>query len=238
MKKLTKISFYFPTYNERENILKVIPMIINTIKKADFDYEIIIVDDNSPDRTADAVMKKFKKDRKVRVIKRLKERGYATAVRKGIESASGDWIGSFDADYIGPSTPFDLIMQMIKEKKGNFFVASRYLGPTSGMYSNTRNIASHLFSLFLKLLGYPLSDNTSGYYVINRKLLEGLDFDRIFYGYGDCFFRMVYSIKNKGMILREVPVFYPKRTYGETKTKFITGTFKYFYEAVKFRLNS
>jgi len=74
--------------------------------------------------------------------------------------------------------------------------------------------------------------------LVEKKLLKDLNFDKIFFGYGDCFFRMAYSLKKKDLIIREVPVFYPKRVYGESKTKLATVTFKYFYEAVKFRIKS
>jgi len=172
MKKLVKISLYFPTYNERDNILKVIPMAISAIKRVGFDYEIIIVDDNSPDKTAGAVKKLYKTDKKIIVIKRINERGYATAVRKGIENASGDWIGSFDADYLGPSTPLDLMLKDIKTRRGNFLVASRYVGMSGGMEASFRNTMSYLFNQFMKLLGYPLSDNMSGFFWLKKNYLK------------------------------------------------------------------
>lgn len=232
----SRVSFVFPTYNERDNILKVIPMVKTATIKAGFDYEIIVVDDNSPDKTADAINSKFKGDKKIRVIKRIENRGYATAIRTGIEASSGDLIGSFDADYLGPARPLEGMLAAIKDKRVDLLVASRYINAAGGMELRFRNIASHIFSLILNILGYPLTDNTSGFYLIRRNALFKLDFDQIFFGYGDCFFRMGYLVKKNNLLIKEVPVFYPKRIYGESKTKLATVTFKYLYEAVKFRL--
>lgn len=228
----------FPTYNERENILQVIPMATSAIKKAGFDYEIVVADDNSPDGTARAVRTKYRSDKKIKVINRLKNPGYAFSIRDGIEKSTGDIIGSFDADYLGPSNPLDKMLVLMKNKKVGFAVASRYAGTSGGMELGFRNLISHIFNLMLNTIGYPLSDNMAGFYLIRRPDLFSFDFDKIFFGYGDCFFRMAYLVKRKGLLIKEVPVFYPKRVYGESKTKLVTVTFKYFYEAVKFRLLS
>lgn len=204
--------------------------------KSGFDYEVIVVDDNSPDKTAEAINSKFKGDKKIRVIKRIGNRSYATAIRTGIEASSGDLISSFDADYLGPTTPLDQMLTLIKDKEADFIVASRFIGAKAGMQLKFRNTASHIFSLVLNVLGYPLTDNTSGFYLIRRSVLFKLNFDQIFFGYGDCFFRMAYLVKKNNFHIKEVPVYHHKRMYGESKTKLATITFKYLYEAVKFRL--
>lgn len=234
----TIISLIFPTFNERDNILKVIPVAKKALLEAGFDYEIIVVDDNSPDLTAESITDQFRQDPKIRVIKRIKNRGYATAIRTGIEASKGKIVGSFDADYLGPATP---LIQMLKimtgDKKVKFTVASRYVGGTRGMELRFRNLASHFFNLFMNVLGYPLTDNTSGFYLISRSDLFQMPFDQIFFGYGDCFFRLAYLAKKNNLKMVEVPVYYSKRIYGQSKTRLATVFFQYSFAAIKFRLS-
>jgi len=88
-----KISVIVPTYNEAENIKRLIPMIDSVLK--DYDHEIIIVDDNSPDGTAE-VAKKLAGKYPVRVLVREKKKG--SAILYGFMNANGDVLGVIDAD--------------------------------------------------------------------------------------------------------------------------------------------
>ena len=92
------ISIIIPTYNEAKNIQKIIPLINKYVKKY---HEIIIVDDNSPDRTwkiAEEMPRKYK----VKVIRRVNEKGLATAVIRGFKEAKGEIVGVIDADLSHP----------------------------------------------------------------------------------------------------------------------------------------
>ena len=86
-----KISVIVPTYNEAENIKKLIPMIDSVLK--DYDHEIIVVDDNSPDGTAE-VAKKLAEQYPVKVLVREKKLGLASAILYGFMNANGDVLGS------------------------------------------------------------------------------------------------------------------------------------------------
>lgn len=232
---MTTVSLVFPTYNERENILIIIPRAKKAILDNGFDYEIIVVDDSSTDHTAQSILTRFKNDPKVKVIRRQK-RGYATAIRAGIEASRGQIIGSFDADYLGPMEPLNSMLREVKKiKQTDLMVASRYVA-RGGMELGWRNVASRSFNLLMNSLGYPLTDNTSGFYLIRRTKLLSLNFDQIFFGYGDCFFRMAYLANAQGFKISEVPVYYPKRVYGQSKTRLATIFFEYLYAAIKFKL--
>ena len=119
------ISVILPTYNESENIKAIVPRIFDVLNNFGLEGEIIIVDDNSPDGTAE-VATRLARDYPLRVHVRKNERGLATAVMKGFELASGDICVVMDADL---SHPVEKIPEMIKpilEGKCDATVGSRY----------------------------------------------------------------------------------------------------------------
>ncbi len=79
------LSVVLPTYNERSNIVRLIKEIKRVLKEANVRCEILVIDDNSPDGTAKLVNEEFGRDNNVNVIRRIEERGLATAVKEGIE---------------------------------------------------------------------------------------------------------------------------------------------------------
>ena len=95
---------------------------------------------------------------------------------------------------------------------------------------------SYYYNIMLKfILKTNINDNLGGYFLIKRDLLNKLEFDKIFYGYGEYFFRLLYFGKiNKAKII-EIPAVYKQRLYGKSKSNFLTMLFKYFYAAVKLR---
>ena len=87
------------------------------------------------------------------------------------------------------------------------------------------------------ILKTQIQDNLGGYFCISRKSLNKLPNNKIFYGYGEYFFRLLfYAIKKKLTIL-EIPAVYKRRNRGKSKSKFIYMFYKYFIEALKLRLN-
>ena len=91
-----KFSLIIPTYNEKDNITVLIGRLLKLLKP--FDYEIIVVDDNSPDKTWKIVQQKYKKNRRVKVLRRMNKRGLISAITDGFDKAKGEFIGVMDAD--------------------------------------------------------------------------------------------------------------------------------------------
>jgi len=117
-----KVSIVIPTYNERLNICLLIKKIITFLKK---DFEIIVVDDNSPDKTVEEVKKNFKNKKEIKVFFRKKEKGLGAAILFGIKKAKGEIIVGMDADF---NHPPELLPKLIKETKNfDFVVASRFI---------------------------------------------------------------------------------------------------------------
>lgn len=232
-----KVSVVVASYNERENILRLIPQVREALSKNGYEYEIWVVDDDSPDKTAQAVKGEFGKDKRIRISVRKNTRGLGTALKLGIEKSSGEIVASMDADYLGDMSVLSKMLRLLEKKKGRMIVASRYCDG-GGMESSFRNASGWVFNLFLRLLGFPIWDNTSGFYVIRKEDLLRLGLDKIYYGYGDYFFRLTYSAFKRGYKMVETPVFYPNRSYGESKTRLFPMVFGYVFEAIRIRFTS
>ena len=211
-------SIILPTYNESGNIIELVEILRDTLAKKKISGEIIIVDDNSPDKTGVLAQKYFSHIPEVRVLIRKKIRGLATAIRHGIESAVGEVIVVMDTDF--NHNP-NLVPKLIdKCSKYDFVIGSRFV-KGGGMADKTREKLSYLFNLLIRLiLSNPIHDNLSGFFAIRRSRLEELNWDKIFYGYGDFFIRLIYFAKLQDCSFFEVPSFYNHRVYGESKSQF------------------
>ena len=104
------ISIVLPTYNEYENIGILIEQILKNVP----DAEIIVVDDDSPDKTWEAVQEISKEKKNVRLIRRTSDKGLVLSLRAGIAEANGDYIGWMDSDL---GMPPSLLPEMVKALK-------------------------------------------------------------------------------------------------------------------------
>lgn len=224
------ISIIIPTFNEKDNIVRLIILIKKVLRKEKYSYEIIVVDDNSPDRTGEIIKTKYKKDKKIRIFIRKKQKGLATAILFGIRKAGGSIIVGMDADFNHPPR---LIPSLVKKLTFvDLVVASRFV-KGGGMEEKWRYYPTYLFNLFLKyILGFPTMDNMSGFYAIKKKKLFTLPLDYIYHGYGEYHLRLVYLIKKDGYKVEEIPAFFKKREFGKSKTNLLTAFFKYLFISI------
>lgn len=230
-------SVILPTYNESGNIVKLIEAIRHGLALRHIVGEVIVVDDDSPDKTGLLAQKYFSKIPEVRVIIRRGERGLATAIRRGLEAAVGEIVLVMDTDF---NHEPKLVPRLVEEcDKYDFVIGSRYI-KGGGMENKTREWLSRLFNVFLvrPIIGSPVYDNLSGFFAMKRIELEKLNFDNIFYGYGDYFIRLIYLAKKQGNTFAEVPSFYKDREYGSSKSQFLSMFRDYFLAAWRIRFNS
>ena len=225
-----KVSIVIPTYNEKENILILIPEIQKIFQGlANYQPEVVIVDDNSPDKTGYEAQKKFKPPG-IRVYIRKIERGLASAIKLGIEKSSGDIIVGMDADFNHDPKIIPNLLKKLETSK--IVVASRFI-KGGGMDDKLRFWGTKIFNLILRLFfGFPSSDNASGYYAIKRENLIELGLDKIYYGYGEYHLRLVYLAKKAGYKFEETPVYYKARIYGQSKSKLFQMAKDYLREAI------
>lgn len=230
-----KISVILPTYNEAGHIGRLIDEILEKFKlKKDFEPEIIVIDDNSPDGTAKVVKEKYKEAPYIKCIVRYDQRGLATAIKTGIQNSSGDIILSMDADGNHDPKYIPIFFELIKYY--DIVRASRY-GWGGGMYvTNFRYWGSYFFNLFIRLiLRLKSRDNTSCFMMYRREMLKGVDLEKVFRGFSQWAFTLLYIFKDRNASFIEVPVYYPHRYGGVSKTKFLNYVFQYLGRAAKLR---
>jgi dolichol-phosphate mannosyltransferase len=203
-----KISIIVPTYNESENIKPLIERLGNTLRQDE--YEILVVDDNSPDGTAD-IAESLSKEYNVRIIHRPGKSGLASAVIEGIGKAEGDIVGVIDADLQHPP---ELVAQLAKAiiEGNDIAIASRYVkGGGIENWSLLRKIASKGAILLARPLT-KVNDPASGYFFINREVVMGIDFK-------PSGFKILLEILVKGKYerIKEIPYVFSERLEGKSK---------------------
>lgn len=215
-----KASIILPTYKEKDNIVELIQAIFASLEPNGLEYEVVVVDDNSPDGTAEAVRRNFDGDGRVKLFVRTGERGLATAIRYGVEHSNGEIIVSMDTDF---NHDPKILPQMIKFLEFyDIVIGSRFV-MAGGMEDRFRQFSSLIYNYGIRLLfGTPVHDNLSGFFSIRRAELEALDLDQIYYGYGDYFIRLLMVAHKRGYRMLEVPVFYRLRLHGHSKTQFLS----------------
>ncbi len=229
-----KTSIILPTYNEKDNIVELVQAIHRCLEPEGFDYEVIVVDDNSPDGTADVVRAAFSDDPRVKLHIRTQERGLATALRYGAEHSDGEVLVFMDTDFNHDPA---MIPQLIKFLEYyDVVIGSRFV-MRGGMEDSTRYVFSFIYNLGLRLLfRTQVWDNLSGFFAIYRHKLLELNLDRIFYGYGDYFIRLLMVGWRRGWCMLEVPVFYRLRMHGHSKTQFLSIFTQYTTAILKLRI--
>lgn len=228
------VSIVLPTYNERDNICDLVDAIVVHLEPTTRPYEVLVVDDNSPDGTADVVRARYGLDAGIetgevagvgahgtlRLIVRTQDKGLAKSIRHGMEAACGDTLVVMDTDFNHDPA---LIPQMVDLLRYyDLVIGSRFV-MRGGMEDGLRYRLSQLYNVFIRtLLHTQIQDNLSGYFAVRRTTLLELHpvFDQVFYGYGDYFIRLLLLAWRKDWRILEVPVFYILRRHGTSKTGF------------------
>ncbi|MBI3456861.1 MAG: glycosyltransferase [Candidatus Rokubacteria bacterium] len=202
-----------PTYNERVVIAGVVREILDVVPEA----EVLVVDDDSPDRTWEAVTQAFVGDRRTRLLRRIGRRGLPSALAEGIAETTGEVVVWLDAD---GSMPADVIPRLVAATaEADVAVASRYArGGADARDSRARILASRAINLLGTVcLGGPVRDWTSGFVAARRSALERVPL-RTHYVYGDYCIDFLYRADRAGLRVVEVPYRCVERRAGETKT--------------------
>ena len=205
-----RTSVILPTFNERDNIEIIIPLIATTFEKENLEYEIIVVDDNSPDQTADTA-RKLSSRYPVTVIVREHERGLASAALSGFSRATGNILVVMDSDLSHPVEKLPEMIKPILENRCEITVGSRHI-PGGGCTSwpLVRQIVSRAAgSLAFGLT--RLTDPTSGFMAINRSVLQDLELSPV----GWKIVLEIVTRSNARVI--EVPIIFRDRVHGESK---------------------
>jgi dolichol-phosphate mannosyltransferase len=204
------ISVILPTYNEAENMRTIVPSIARVLDQAGLKGEIIIVDDDSPDGTANAAQR-LAGDYPVRVHVRKDQRGLATAVIKGFEVALGDVCVVMDADMSHPVEKIPDMVRPILDDMCALTVGSRYI-PGGGCkdWPLLRRVVSRVTGLLARGLS-PLTDPTSGFMAVRKDALNGVALSPLGWKI------VLEVVVRTGVPIIEVPIVFFDRQKGSSK---------------------
>ena len=204
---------------------------MEVFEPVDCGLELVVIDDDSPDGTAEAVTGAFADDERVHLIVRTVNRGLAYSIRDGIERAAGEYLVVMDTDF--NHSPEDALAMFNICHHTDIVVGSRFIYG-GGMPDPTRYCLSYLFNIFTRLLlGSRIDDNLSGFFAIRREALECLDYDKVFWGYGDYFIRFLLMSQSHKLRHVQFPVYYGLRQNDPQKTNVLQIGIKYTKEVIK-----
>lgn len=206
-----------PTYNEKENIAKIIDAVLSL----DPPFHVLIVDDGSPDGTADIVKTLQKSHDRIHILEREGKQGLGTAYIAGFKYGlehGYDFIFEMDADF--SHNPLDLVrMYDALENGADLVVGSRYTrGGNVKNWPWDRIMLSYGASLYTRCVTWmPIKDPTAGFIGYRREVLEAIPLDEIrFVGYAFQI-EMKFSAYLRGFKLEEIPITFIDRVEGVSK---------------------
>ncbi|MCE9596961.1 MAG: glycosyltransferase family 2 protein [Spirochaetia bacterium] len=208
------LSVVLPTYNESKNI----PILIERLTKvlAKIDYEILVVDDNSPDKTYEIVDQIASKNPRVRCIRRIHERGLSSAVMTGMASSSAKFYAVMDADLQHDEAILPGLLKAVNEEGFDLAVGSRAAEDGSfGEFSRLRRFISWTATRLAKmLLPGDVKDPLSGFVMVSREVFQQAE-EKI----NPLGFKILLEFLGRvpGLKVKEVGYTFRNRVHGETK---------------------
>jgi dolichol-phosphate mannosyltransferase len=168
------LSVIVPTFNERDNVTTLFQRLERAL--AGVNWEVIFVDDNSPDGTWDVVRALAREDSRVRCIRRIGRRGLSGACIEGILASSASYVAVIDADLQHDETQLPKMLALLQSGAADLVVGSRYVaGGSADSFNKQRAGASAVATEVAKrALGVEMADPMSGFFMIRRDRFEQL----------------------------------------------------------------
>jgi dolichol-phosphate mannosyltransferase len=210
-----ELSVVVATYRERNNI----PELVSRVERAlgALTWELTVVDDDSPDKTADLVREFARRDPRVRCVQRIGRRGLASACMEGMLSSAGAAIVVMDADLQHDETQIPIMLSQLLSGATDIVIASRYVNGLDVGYWDSRRVAISLWANRLSRLvcRQTISDPMSGFFMIRRSVL-----DSTVHRLSGIGFKILLDIlvsAPKPLCVREVPYTFRPRFSGQSK---------------------
>ena len=207
-----KLSLVIPTYNEKENIQKLIDKIQKEFEDNNINGEIIIVDDNSPDGTGNLLEELKKKQNNIKVVHRKGKLGLSSAVLDGWAIANGDILGVMDADLSHPREKIKELFWAIEKGDADFTIGSRYTkkGKIEG-WGLKRKLMSKMATLLARIYT-KIKDPMTGFFMIKKECVKDVKIN-------PKGFKILLEviIKGKYKNVKEIPITFINRVEGKSK---------------------
>jgi len=215
-KPVKDVSIIIPTYNEEKNIGKLIDAVHKNLNPLKLDYEIVIIDDNSRDKTP-AIIDSYAKKSNVVALHRIGLKGVFSAIRDGAKVARGDVIVLLDADFSHPPEKIPELLKYIKDydivSGSRFIKGSKIIAPFSRKY------ATILLNKALRIiLGLWPHDLTGVFHAIKKDKFELIQF-KYPAVWGEFDMELFHEAIKKGFSIKEIPFTYDYRKEGESKSE-------------------
>lgn len=207
-----------PTYQEKENI----EAIISAISSLEIPFDILIIDDNSPDNTAGIVKNMQSSYKNLHLIERPGKLGLGTAYIAGFKWAldnNYDYIYEMDADFSHDPNDLLRLYKACKEENADLAIGSRYISGVNVVnWPLARVLMSYIASIYVRIItGMRIMDTTAGFKCYRREVLENIKIDQIkSVGYGFQI-EMKFTAWKLGYKIVEVPIIFTDRKLGASK---------------------
>jgi dolichol-phosphate mannosyltransferase len=221
------ISIILPCYNERENILALCEAIANEMLL--YDYQIVIVDDNSPDGTFQLILDANIPN--VVALQRTHSPSLAESIRYGIDKSDGDIVVVMDSDFNHQTKYLPIMVDNIKYY--DCVSASRFVYG-GNMNNFFRHVSSWLFNIFSRVLTQTfVTDSLFGFFAVKREVLNQIDFDKVFWGYGDYCIRLMYYLQKRQVSILQIPAVLGERLGGQGNSQLFSTLLQYTVEVLQ-----
>jgi dolichol-phosphate mannosyltransferase len=224
-----------PTYNEADNVAKIIPEVLSQ----DDGFNVLIVDDNSPDGTAKLIKEMQKTILRIHLIERPSKLGLGTAYVAGFKFALShgfDFVFEMDADF--SHDPKSLMKLLTKAEEYDLVIGSRYISGVNVVnWPMRRLILSYSANLYTRIItGLPVKDATAGFKCYRRAVLESFNLDSIKSNGYSFQIETNYLAWKHGFRICEVPIVFTDRREGISKmSKHIVSEAAWMVWKLKFR---
>jgi len=205
-----------PTYNELENLPKLLPAVLSK----DNSINVLIVDDNSPDGTAAFVENEMKNNDRIHLLKRSSKQGLGTAYIAGFKYAlenGFDLIFEMDADFSHDPNEIPKFLEEIKNS--DLVLGSRYItGVNVINWPMRRLLLSWFANLYTRAItGMSVHDATGGYKCFRKEVLQAIDLDKVTSNGYAFQIEMTFKAWKKGFRVKEIPIIFVDRVKGKSK---------------------
>jgi dolichol-phosphate mannosyltransferase len=210
-----ELTLVIPTLNERDNIGPLVDLLDAVLKSVS--WEVIFVDDDSPDGTAERIREIGRRDRRVRCLQRLGRRGLTTACIEGVLASSAPHIAVMDADMQHDEKLLPQMLAMLKSEPVDLVVGSRYVagGGIGGLDAARANMSAFATRLSRIICKAEIADPMSGFFMLRRDVLEGAL--RRLSGQGFKILLDILASSPRSLRVRELPYEFRERQRGESK---------------------